>query len=84
MLASPVLIFSLVAVLPVSAKIITRAVPDEHGGVKLEGWLACDDAKATAAYRGAGLNGSGYNPAADRRSWEHMRTFFAEIFAVRP
>ncbi len=27
-----------------------------------------------------GLNGVGYNAAADRRSWEHMKTFFAEIF----
>jgi dienelactone hydrolase len=30
----------------------------------------------------AGLVGSiGYNAAADRRSWQHMRDFFAEIFA---
>ncbi len=27
-----------------------------------------------------GLNGVGYNDAADRRSWQHMKTFFAEIF----
>ena len=27
-----------------------------------------------------GLNGVGYNAAADRRSWEHMKMFFAEIF----
>jgi len=29
-----------------------------------------------------GLNGIGYNEAADRRSWIHMRDFFNEIFAV--
>ena len=40
--------------------------------------------KADAMARSAGLNGIGYNAAADRRSWEHMRTFFAEIFAVKP
>lgn len=27
-----------------------------------------------------GLKGVGYNAAADRRSWQHMKTFFAEIF----
>ena len=31
----------------------------------------------------AGLNGVGYNAAADRRSWAHMRAFFAEIFAAK-
>lgn len=30
-----------------------------------------------------GLKGVGYNAAADRRSWQHMRDFFAEIFAAR-
>jgi dienelactone hydrolase len=45
--------FTLLAVcsvmnLSASAKIITRAVPYEHAGVKLEGYLAYDDAKATA------------------------------------
>jgi dienelactone hydrolase len=34
-------------------------------------------------YAAAGLNGVGYNAAADRRSWQHMRDFFAEIFAAR-
>jgi dienelactone hydrolase len=29
----------------------------------------------------SGLKGIGYNAAADRRSWQHMRDFFAEIFA---
>ena len=29
----------------------------------------------------AGLKGIGYNAAADHRSWQHMRDFFAEIFA---
>jgi dienelactone hydrolase len=37
------------------------------------------DADKAAA---AGLQGVGYNAAADRRSWEHMKTFFNEIFAV--
>jgi dienelactone hydrolase len=32
----------------------------------------------------AGLQGKiGYNAAADRRSWQHMRDFFAEIFAEK-
>jgi dienelactone hydrolase len=30
-----------------------------------------------------GLNGVGYNAAADRRSWQHMKVFFAEIFAPK-
>lgn len=29
---------------------------------------------------GYGLKGAGYSPSADRRSWEAMKTFFAEIF----
>jgi dienelactone hydrolase len=29
-----------------------------------------------------GLNGIGYNKAADMRSWAHMKAFFSEIFAV--
>lgn len=31
----------------------------------------------------AGLNGIGYNAAADQRSWAHMRDFFGEIFAAQ-
>lgn len=31
----------------------------------------------------AGLQGIGYNAAADHRSWTHMQAFFAEIFAVK-
>jgi dienelactone hydrolase len=31
----------------------------------------------------SGLKGIGYNAAADRRSWQHMRDFFAEIFAEK-
>jgi dienelactone hydrolase len=30
-----------------------------------------------------GLNGVGYNAAADRRSWQHMRDFLAEVFATK-
>lgn len=33
--------------------------------------------------RVAGLQGIGYNAAADRRSWQQMRDFFAEIFDGR-
>jgi dienelactone hydrolase len=29
------------------------------------------------------VGGIGYNAAADRRSWAHMQTFFAEIFAMK-
>jgi dienelactone hydrolase len=31
----------------------------------------------------AGLQGIGYNAAADHRSWQHMKDFFAEIFAEK-
>lgn len=55
MKASLVLFLSMAAVLPVSAKIVTRAVPYEQGGVKLEGWLAYDDAKATPAHPAPGV-----------------------------
>ncbi|MDB6094540.1 MAG: Dienelactone hydrolase family protein [Verrucomicrobia bacterium] len=40
------------------------------------------DADAMSAK--SGLKGIGYNAAADRRSWQHMKDFFAEIFAVAP
>ena len=30
------------------------------------------------------VGGVGYNAAADRRSWAHMRAFFSEIFAPTP
>jgi dienelactone hydrolase len=30
----------------------------------------------------AGLEGVGYNAAADHRSWAHMKTFFDEVFAL--
>lgn len=36
------------------------------------------DADKAAA---AGLKGVGYNAAADRRSWTHMKAFFAELFS---
>lgn len=40
--------------------------------------------KADAIAQSAGLvGGVGYNAAADRRSWAHMRTFFGEIFAAK-
>ena len=39
--------------------------------------------KADEVSRTAGLQGIGYNAAADRRSWQHMRDFFAEIFAKK-
>jgi dienelactone hydrolase len=39
--------------------------------------------KADEVARSAGLQGIGYNAAADKRSWQHMQDFFAEIFASR-
>jgi dienelactone hydrolase len=33
--------------------------------------------------KATGLNGIGYNEAADRRSWAHMKLFFDEIFSSR-
>ena len=37
-----------------------------------------------AIAQAAGLvGGVGYNAAADRRSWGHMKDFFGEIFAVK-
>ena len=39
------------------------------------------DADSVAA--AAGLKGIAYNAAADHRSWQHMRDFFAEIFAEK-
>lgn len=39
------------------------------------------DADKAAA---AGLKGVGYNAAADRRSWAHLRVFFDEIFGPQP
>jgi dienelactone hydrolase len=38
-----------------SAKIVTRAVAYEQGGVKLEGYLAYDDAQATTARKAPGV-----------------------------
>ncbi|HWA10781.1 MAG TPA: dienelactone hydrolase family protein [Opitutaceae bacterium] len=40
--------------MPLSAKIVTRSVPYEHAGVKLEGYLAYDD-EATAKGRAPGV-----------------------------
>lgn len=34
-------------------------------------------------FAAAGLKGVGYNAAADKRSWSHMRAFFGEIFAAK-
>jgi dienelactone hydrolase len=39
--------------------------------------------RADEVAKASGLKGIGYNAAADRRSWQHMRDFFAEIFAAR-
>ena len=41
-------LFALGAAVSVSAKIVTKPVAYEHAGVKLEGYLAYDDTKATA------------------------------------
>ena len=41
--------------------------------------------RADEIAKATGLTGGiGYNAAADKRSWAHMRTFFAEIFAAKP
>ncbi len=45
---------TLVSALGLSAKLVTKAVPYEHAGVKLEGYLAYDDS-ITAAHPGAGV-----------------------------
>jgi dienelactone hydrolase len=37
--------------------------------------------KADEVARNSGVQGIGYNAAADKRSWQHMRDFFAEIFS---
>jgi dienelactone hydrolase len=39
------------------------------------------DADRVAAQ--AGLQGVGYNEAADRRSWEHMKSFLQDVFAAK-
>ncbi len=39
--------------------------------------------KADAVASATGLNGIGYNAAADRRSWSHLQDFFNEIFAKK-
>jgi dienelactone hydrolase len=43
------------ATLPLSAEIITKPVAYEHGGVKLEGYLAYDDAVATKQQKAPGV-----------------------------
>ncbi len=45
------LLLALALAWPLSAKITTRAVAYEHDGVKLEGWLAYDDAATADAKR---------------------------------
>jgi dienelactone hydrolase len=49
------LFFSLVVAASMTAKIITKPVAYEHGGVKLEGYLAYDDEKATTSHRAPGV-----------------------------
>src|SRR5581483_2966587 len=51
----PVLLACLLTAMSTHAKIVTRAVPYTQGGVKLEGYLAYDDAKAGAAARAPGV-----------------------------
>src|ERR1043165_5727391 len=41
--------------MPASAKLVTRAVAYEHDGVKLEGYLAYDDTKASAGSKAPGV-----------------------------
>src|SRR5262245_403985 len=49
------LLSALVCAMTASAKIVTRAVPYGHGGVKLEGYLAYDDTKVSAAQKVPGV-----------------------------
>lgn len=49
------LVVGLLFALSVQAKIVTRAVPYEHGGVKLAGFLAYDDAKVSATRKAPGV-----------------------------
>ena len=47
--------FALCAAGMLSAKIVTKPVAYEHGGTKLEGWLAYDDEKAGAGRQAPGV-----------------------------
>jgi len=49
------LLSALACAMNASAKIVTRAVPYEHGGVKLEGYLAYDDEKCSAEHKAPGV-----------------------------
>lgn len=51
----PLLPLTLCAALSLNAKIVTKPVAYEQGGVKLEGYLAYDDAKVTAASKAPGV-----------------------------
>lgn len=46
---------ALSAAVSLNAKIVTKPVAYEDGGVKLEGWLAYDDAKASGAQKAPGV-----------------------------
>lgn len=46
---------TVVATLPLSAKIVTQPVAYEHAGVKLEGYLAYDDAKVSPDQKAPGV-----------------------------
>lgn len=50
-----ILALAFVSFLPVSAKLVTKPVAYEHSGVKLEGWLAYDDAKVSARRKAPGV-----------------------------
>lgn len=51
----PLLGLALCATLSLNAKIVTKPVAYEQGGVKLEGYLAYDDAKVTATRQAPGV-----------------------------
>ena len=51
----PLLSLALGAAVSLSAKMITKPVAYEQAGVKLEGWLAYDDAKVTAGQKAPGV-----------------------------
>src|ERR1035437_5956847 len=51
----PVLVCLLAMTASASAKIITKSVAYEHAGTKLEGYLAYDDTKVSAAQKAPGV-----------------------------
>src|SRR4051812_47055189 len=55
MKTSTLLLGTVLLAMSAHAKIVTRAVPYEQGGVKLEGYLAYDDTKTSATNKAPGV-----------------------------